>query len=47
MNDVNVAAANNDEGMEARDFVEFGDVSAETKAWASGNFYDGGIGFWG
>ena len=46
MNDVNVAADNNDESMEARDFVEFGDVSVETKGLISGSAYDGGGGFW-
>jgi hypothetical protein len=46
MNDVRVAAENNDESMEARDFVEFGEVSTETKGFASGNAYDGGPGFW-
>ena len=45
MNDVNVAA-NNDESMEARDFVEMGEVTEETKGFASGSAYDGGIGFW-
>ena len=46
MNDVNVAAENNDESMEARDFVELGVVSVATKAWVSGSEYDGGNGFW-
>ena len=46
MNDVNVAADNNDESMEARDFVELGEVSKETKGFASGYAYDGGHGFW-
>jgi len=46
MNDVNVAAENNDESMEARDFVEFGEVSVETKGFVSGSAYDGGGGFW-
>ena len=46
MNDVNVAAENNDESMEARDFVELGDVSIATKAMAAGSEYDGGNGFW-
>jgi len=47
MNDVNVAAEKNDESMEARDLVEFGAVSSETKGFAGGNLYDGGAGFWG
>ena len=46
MNDVNVAAEKNDESMEARDFVELGEVSSDTKAWVSGSAYDGGNGFW-
>lgn len=47
MNDVNVAAENNDESMEARDFVEFGEVSQETKGFLGGSSYDGGSGWWG
>jgi hypothetical protein len=46
MNDVHVAAEKNDESMDARDFVELGEVSVDTKAWASGIAYDGGTGFW-
>jgi hypothetical protein len=46
MNDVYVAAENNDESMEARDFVELGAVSEETKGFASGVSFDGGPGFW-
>ena len=47
MNDVNVAAENNDESMEARDFVELGEVSTETRGWVGGSAFDGGNGYWG
>ncbi|HVX90871.1 MAG TPA: hypothetical protein VHC20_04570 [Candidatus Paceibacterota bacterium] len=47
MNDVHVAAENNDEGMEARELVEFGEVSTETKGWIGGWAFDGGNGYWG
>jgi hypothetical protein len=46
MNDVLVAAEKNEEGMEAHDFVELGEVSKETKGSLIGNWYDGGIGKW-
>jgi hypothetical protein len=47
MNDVNVAAEKNEEGTEARDFVDLGVVSADTKG-GQGNFFDGIPGcFWG
>jgi hypothetical protein len=39
MNDVNVAAEN-EESKEARDFVELGDVSKETKG-GGGHYFDG------
>jgi hypothetical protein len=44
MNDVNVAAEN-EESKEARDFVELGEVSTDTKG-SGGHFYDG-AGLWG
>lgn len=47
MNDVNVAAEKNDESTEARDFVELGDVSTDTKGFVGGKFYDGSDGWWG
>jgi hypothetical protein len=47
MNDVNVAAENNEQSMEARDFVELGEVSKETKGFLGGSSYDGGNGWWG
>ena len=47
MNDVNVAAENNDESMEARDFVELGEVPIDTKGWVGGLAYDGSNGYWG
>ena len=46
MNDVNVAAENNEQSTEARDFVELGDVSKETKGWVGGSAFDGGNGYW-
>ncbi|HEU4627151.1 MAG TPA: hypothetical protein VFS52_20480 [Steroidobacteraceae bacterium] len=47
MNDVHVAAENNDEGMEARELVEFGEVSTETKGLIGAWLYDGNGGWWG
>ena len=47
MNDVNVAAENNDESTEARDFVELGEVSTDTKGFIAGKVYDGANGLWG
>jgi hypothetical protein len=46
MYDVNVAAENQEESMEARDFVELGDVSEDTKGFAGGRALDGFNGFW-
>ena len=40
MNDVHVAAEKNDESKEARDFVELGEVSTDTKG-SFGNRFDG------
>ena len=40
MNDVNVAAENNEESKEARDFVELGEVSKDTKGALGGHFFD-------
>jgi hypothetical protein len=45
-NDVNVAAENQEESMEARDFVELGDVLTDTKGFASGHTLDGLNGLW-
>jgi hypothetical protein len=47
MNDVKVGADNNDESMDARDFVELGEVSMDTKGWIGGYAFDGGNGYWG
>ncbi len=47
MNDVNVAAENNEQSMEARDFVELGEVSQDTKGFSAGLAFDGGGGWWG
>jgi hypothetical protein len=47
MNDVNVAAENNDESMEARDFVELGEVSTDTKGLVGASWFDGNGGWWG
>ena len=47
MNDVNVAAENNDESKEARDFVELGEVSTDTKGFITGKVFDGAGGWWG
>ena len=47
MNDVYVAAEKNDESTEARDFVELGEVSKDTKGFIGGRTYDGANGFWG
>ena len=47
MNDVNVAAENNEQSMEARDFVELGEVSQDTKGFVGGLAFDGGNGYWG
>lgn len=44
--DMNVAAENQEESMEVRDFVELGDVSGDTKGFASGHFLDGFGGLW-
>lgn len=46
MNDVNVAAEKKEESTEARDFVELGEVSKDTKGAITGHYYDGG-GWWG
>lgn len=47
MNDVHVAAEKNDESMDARDFVELGEVSTDTKG-GSGKWFDGTPGgLWG
>ena len=44
MKDVMVAAEKNEqESMEACDFVELGEVSTDTKG-LFGHFYDGGVG---
>jgi len=40
MNDVHVAAEN-DESKEARDFVELGEVSTDTRGNLNGHFFDG------
>ena len=40
MNDVHVAAEN-DESKEARDFVELGEVSTDTKGSLGFRFFDG------
>jgi len=46
MNDVNVAAEKKyEESTEARDFVELGEVSKDTKG-AGGKWYDG-VNVWG
>jgi hypothetical protein len=47
MNEVNVAAEEIEESMEARDFVELGEVSQDTKGFISGHAYDGVNGWWG
>jgi len=47
MNDVNVAAEKNDESKEARDFVELGEVSQDTKGFVAGRAFDGANGWWG
>jgi hypothetical protein len=47
MNDVYVAAENNEESKEARDFVELGEVSQDTQGFIGGSAYDGGNGYWG
>ncbi len=46
MTELNVAAEKNDESLEARDVVELGEVSEDTKGFVGGNFYDG-AGYWG
>lgn len=46
MNDVLVASENQEESTDARDFVELGDVSTETKGFASGKMLDGAGGYW-
>lgn len=46
MYDVNVAAENQEESTEARDFVELGDVSKDTKGFAGGKALDGLGGYW-
>lgn len=45
MNDVNVAAEKN-ESTEARDFIELGEVSEDTKGFVYGRLYDGSGGWW-
>jgi hypothetical protein len=47
MNDVNVAAEKKEESTEARDFVELGEVSKDTKGFIGGRHFDGGTGWWG
>ena len=41
MYDVHVAAEKNEESTEARDFVELGEVSADTKGSLGFRFFDG------
>lgn len=47
MNDAAVMAEQNEESLEAHDLVELGEVSKETRGFIGGNWYDGGLGWYG